>query len=82
MFKLLTNRRNQIASCAANDMAMYSASVDDNATTPCFFDIQDTVAPPSMKMKPDLDFLVIVSPAQSASEYLNIEDFARLEPKS
>lgn len=45
-----------VASFAARVRAMYSASVDDNATVGCFFEHQLTGPPFNMKIKPEGDF--------------------------
>ncbi len=58
----------QVDSFAARVSATYSASVDESATVAYLFEHQLTGPPFSMKMKPDVDFLVAWSPAQSESE--------------
>lgn len=58
-----------MASFAARVNATYSASVDDKAKIACLLEHQLTGPPFSMKMKPDVDFLVAWSPAQSELEY-------------
>src|SRR5579859_2431609 len=58
----------QMDSFTACVMAMYSDSVDDNATVGCFFDVQEIVPPPSVNTYPPTDFLS-VPPPQFASVY-------------
>ncbi len=58
----------QVASFAVRVRAIYSASVDDSATVGCFFEHQLTGPPFSIKMKPDFDLRLSLSPAQSESE--------------
>src|SRR6201996_9532857 len=56
-----------MACCAPRANEIYSASVDDNATTACRFADQQTGAPPMKKMYPDVDLRVSTHPAQSES---------------
>lgn len=65
----VSSRRSHVASFAASVRAMYSASVDDKATMGCLLEHQLTGPPLSMKMKPEVDFQLSLSPAQSKSEY-------------
>jgi hypothetical protein len=48
---------------------MYSASAVERATKFCFFEAQDTKDLPKNWQVPDVLFLSILHPAQSASEY-------------
>ena len=57
----------QMTSFVACMAAMYLASVLKRVTEVCFFELQLTVAPPSMKTKPNMDFRSFTSLAQSAS---------------
>lgn len=65
----MSNRRSQVASFAANVKARYSASVDERATVDCLLQHQLTGPPLRIKMKPEVDFRLSLSPAQSESEY-------------
>lgn len=56
------------ASCVALVRAIYSASVDERATMGCSLDCQVIGEFPKKKTFPEVDLLVIKSPAQSASE--------------
>jgi hypothetical protein len=47
---------------------MYSASAVERATEFCFFESQDTKDLPKNWQVPDVLFLLILHPAQSASE--------------
>jgi topoisomerase IA-like protein len=67
--KSSNNRRNQIVSFAASEIAIYSASVDDNDTVVCFLLAQLTAPRPILKTYPPVDLRSSMSPAQSASEY-------------
>ena len=67
--------RNHVASLAANVKDIYSASVDDSATVDCLFEHQLTSPPFSMNIKPDVDFRLSLSPAQSESEYPSTQSF-------
>ena len=58
---------NQMTSFVACAAAVYLASVLERATEVCFFEDQLTAAPPSMKMKPDMDLQSFTSLAQLAS---------------
>ena len=60
---------NQTVSCAALHKAMYSASVDDNAITDCFLELQETVQLPTRNTYPEVDLRESTQPAQSESEY-------------
>ena len=60
-----SNERNYITSCVAWDRPIYSASVDDKATTDWHFELQETGA--ALTLNRDIDFLVTTSPAQSES---------------
>ena len=62
------SRRSQVASLAASVSAMYSASVEEIATVNCLLEHQLIGPPFSIKMKPDVDFRLSLSPAQSESE--------------
>lgn len=64
----MSNRRIHIASFAASINAMYSASVDNRATVGCLLEHQLTGPPFSMKMKPEVNFQLSKSPAQSESD--------------
>ena len=57
----------QIASHAAWLTAMYSASIELSATDLCFLLYQETVVDPILKIHPDVLFLSVGLPAQSAS---------------
>jgi hypothetical protein len=59
-----------MTSLAASERAIYSDSVDDNATVVCLFDDHDSdMAPiPKNTAYPPVDFLPSVSLAKSASE--------------
>ena len=59
----------QVASFAASVRAIYSALVDEKATVGCLFEHQLIGPPLSIKMKPEVDFQLFLSPAQSESEY-------------
>jgi hypothetical protein len=48
---------------------MYSTSAVERATEFCFFEAQDTRDLPKNWQVPDVRFLSILHPAQSASEY-------------
>jgi hypothetical protein len=57
------------SSCAQQwPAAMYSASAVERATEFCFFEAQDTKDLPKNWQVPDVLFLLILHPAQSASE--------------
>jgi hypothetical protein len=57
------------SSCAQQwPAAMYSASAVERATEFCFFEAQDTKDLPKNWQVPDVLFLLILQPAQSASE--------------
>lgn len=60
--------RQQQSSFDARVSVIYSASVDDKATVACLLEHQLTGPPLSIKMKPEVDFLVEWFPAQSESE--------------
>ncbi|GKF74484.1 hypothetical protein Tco_0220816, partial [Tanacetum coccineum] len=47
---------------------MYSASVEDLDTTPCFFDCQDMILVPRRMQYPEMDFLKNEQLAQSLSQ--------------
>lgn len=64
--------RRHVASLAARVSAIYSASVEDRATVACFLEHQLIGPPFSIKIKPDVDFRLSLSPAQSESEYPSI----------
>jgi hypothetical protein len=49
---------------------MYSASEEDLETVTCFFALHEIKDSPMKKQYPDMDLLVSIHPAQSASEYL------------
>ena len=66
---LVRKSRNHVTSLAANVRAIYSAFVDDSATVDCLFEHQLTGPLFSMNIKPDVDFWLSLSPAQSESEY-------------
>ena len=59
--------RSHIASCDAAHAAIYSASIDDNATDTCCFDCQLIAQQPKKKIKPVTDHLVSTSLARFAS---------------
>src|SRR5260370_40474859 len=48
---------------------MYSDSVLDRDTAPCFFELQEMAPPASMNTKPDVGLRSFTSLAQSASTY-------------
>jgi hypothetical protein len=52
----------------ADDRALYSASEEDLETVACFFARHEIKDLPIKKQYPDIDFLVSMQPAQSASE--------------
>lgn len=52
---------------------MYSTLVDDNAIIGCFLKYQLTGSLLSMKMKPEVDFWLFLSPAQFESKYPSIK---------
>lgn len=54
----MSNRQSHVASFTARVKAMYSVTVDDNATVGCFFEPQLTGSLLSMKMKPATLFVV------------------------
>ena len=62
-------RLNQIASFVASDAAMYSASLLLVATQVCLREIHEIGALPYRKMNPLTDFLPVLGPPQSESEY-------------
>eukprot|EP00171_Calliarthron_tuberculosum_P023394 IDg23394t1 len=57
----------QIASLTAVARAIYSASDEDWAMHPCFFDFQLTAPPAIRKAYPLVDFLLVMHPPQSES---------------
>ena len=59
----VSSRRSHITFFAASIRAMYSASVDEKATVGYLFEHQLTEPPSSMKMKPEVDFRLFLSPA-------------------
>lgn len=61
-----------MASLAAKVSAVYFASVENRATFACLLEHQLISPPFSMKMNPDVDFRLFLSPAQSESEYPSI----------
>lgn len=61
-------RQSQVASLAAKVRAMYSASVEDSGTVACCLERQLTGPPFSMNINPEVDLLLVLSPAQSESE--------------
>lgn len=65
----MSKRRSHVASFAAKVRAMYSTSVDNNATVGCFFKHQLTNPLFSMKMKLEFDFRLFLLLAQSEFEY-------------
>ncbi len=65
----VSSRRSHVASFAASIRATYSALVDDNATVGCLLEYQLTGPLLSIKMKPEVDFWLSLSPSQSESEY-------------
>lgn len=65
----MSNRRSHVASFSARVRAMYYALVDDNAIVGCFLEHQLTGPSLSIKMKPEVDFRLSLSPAQSESKY-------------
>ena len=74
---------NQMASCAAEVRETYSASAVDSATHYCFLLLQLIEAPDSLKRYLEVDFLSVMSPPQSASEYpmkLNDSSFMNNKP--
>ena len=68
-FKLWSNAWRYKTSWAVELAAMYSASVLLRATVCCFLLPQWMAAPLNVRMKPEIDFLVSLSPAQSESVY-------------
>lgn len=66
---------NHVVSFAAKLKAMYSASVDKNATVAYLFQYQLTRLRLSINMKPDVDFFMTWSLVQSKFEYLLIVRF-------
>lgn len=58
----------QVVSFAARVSATYSTSADERATVAYLLEHQLTGPPFNMKMKPDVEFLVTWSPAQSESK--------------
>lgn len=64
----VSSNHNHVASFAANVKAMYLASVDDRATVACFLEHQLTGPLFNMKMKPEIDLRLSLSPAQLGSE--------------
>ena len=65
----VSNSRIHVASFAASVNAIYSTSVDNRVTVGCLLEYQLTGPPFSMKIKPEVDFRLSKSPAQSKSEY-------------
>ena len=65
----IKSSRSHVASFAARVRVMYSASVDNRTIVDCFFEHQLTGPLLSMKIKPEVDFWLSLSPAQSESEY-------------
>lgn len=74
----VSSRRSHVASFVASVKAMYSASVDDNATVGCLFEHQLTGLPLSIKIKPEVDFWLSLSPAQSKLEYPSMRSLSWL----
>ncbi|KAK2367189.1 hypothetical protein QL285_080500 [Trifolium repens] len=66
--KSLSKYNNHCSSQVADANALYSASEDDLDTVNCFLVRQDMSDFPSKKHCPDIDLLVSIHPAQSASE--------------
>ncbi|OWZ15969.1 hypothetical protein PHMEG_00010297 [Phytophthora megakarya] len=61
------NSRTPRISVAITEAAVYSASIVDSDTPPCFLHIQDTAIPSSVSSPPVTDFLSVLSAAKSAS---------------
>ena len=72
----VNNRSSHDASFAARVSAMYSASVDDNATVDGLWGYQLTGLLFSIKMKPDVDLRLSLSPAESESEHPSIANLS------
>ena len=70
----MSSSRNQVASFEASVKAIYSGSVDDSATVGCLLEHQLTGPPLSMKIKPEVDFRLSLSLAQSESQFLALLD--------
>ena len=56
-----------LASLAASDNAIYSASLVDKAVTDCWYDLQLIAPPLYINSQPVVDFLLSKSVAKSAS---------------
>ena len=70
--KSFPRRMSQIPSADAIDPATNSDSMDEWATSPCFFDAQEIGPPLNRKIHPVVDFQSFMSPAKSASVKLAI----------
>ncbi|KAI0494907.1 hypothetical protein KFK09_025053 [Dendrobium nobile] len=68
MRKSVSSRFSQMVSAVAAASARYSDSVDDLATVFCFLTVQEMRVLPRKVQCPVVDFRVLGSPAQSASE--------------
>ena len=67
---LAKSARSHNVSDATFASALYSASVDDRATTRCFFELQEMGLEPRKHMYAEVDFRSSKLPAQSTSEYV------------
>lgn len=65
----ISKRCSQVTFFTANVKVMYLALVEKKATVGYFCEHQRTGPPLSMKTKPEVDFQLFLSPAQSESEY-------------
>ena len=74
----IRNSRSHVASFATRVRAIYLASVDNRATVDCFFKHQVTGPSLSMKIKPEVNFRLSLSPAQSESEYPSMRSLSWL----
>jgi hypothetical protein len=67
-FKSFNRNSSQINSHVAVESALYSASDEDLETVICFLAFQEMREFPKKKQYPEVDLLVSMQPAQSASE--------------
>ena len=74
----MSNSRIYVIFFAANVNAIYSTLVEERATVDCLFKYQLTGLPFSIKIKPEVDFWLAKSPAQTESEYPLISSFSWL----
>jgi hypothetical protein len=68
MCKSLRRKSSQISSQVALESALYSASEELLDMVACFLAFHDMSEVPRKKQNPDVDLLVSMHPAQSASE--------------